>query len=305
MKRFIIGAFVGLGAAAILFPALSFALTVGPDKLEYTLAPGATVSGTFFVLNEGATPQTLTPSFEAFTEVNGTKEFSPETKSDLAGWFAIPSSITLAPGQSENVPFTLNVPQGAPAGGHFAVIRWNTASAGTGTGSTAIVTRAGILVYLNVTGQISESASIASFVPTGGGRLFDHFPTSFDVVFNNTGNDYLQPVGGIVIKNMFGATDAMFSVNEGGGTQILPQSEKNLPVTVASAPGSFGFGIYRAELALHYGETGKEIDASYTFVVITWQIVLIALVILFLIILGVVWCVRKYNRWIIRQATGK
>jgi hypothetical protein len=234
--------------------------------------------------------------------VNGTKEFSPETKSDLAGWFTIPSSVTLAPGQSENVPFTLNVPQGAPAGGHFAVIWWNTASVGTSTGNTSIVTRAGILVYLNVTGQINESASIANFAPTGGGRLFDHFPSSFDITFNNTGNDYLQPVGGIVIKNMFGATVGSFSVNKDGGAQILPQSSKDLPVTVESAPGSFGFGVYRAELTLQYGETGKEIDASYTFVVITWQLVLIVLVILFLILFGIVWSVRKYNRWIVRKA---
>jgi hypothetical protein len=304
MKKFIYGALVGLGTAALLFPALSFALTVGPDKLEYTLAPGATVSGTLFVLNEGATAQTLTPSFESFTEVNGTKEFSPETKSDLASWFTVPSSITLPPGQSENVPFTLNVPQGAPAGGHFAVIWWNTASAGAGAGSTAIVTRAGILVYLNVTGQINESASVTQFAPVNGGHLFDTFPISFNVTFSNTGNDYLQPVGGIVIKNMFGATDASFSVNKDGGAQILPQSEKDLPVTVESAPGSFGFGIYRAELTLHYGESGKEIDDSYTFVVITWQVVLVVLIVLLLLLWGVMWAVRKYNRWIVRRATG-
>jgi hypothetical protein len=304
MKKFFASAVFGLLALAVFLPKTSFAITVGPDKLEYTLAPGATVTGTLFVLNEGTTPQTLTPSFETFTETNGTKQFSAGTPSDLTNWFVLPSSTTLAAGESENIPFTLNVPQGAPAGGHFAVIWWNTAPAGAGMGDTSIVTRAGVLVYLNVTGQIDEAASVTHFAPTGGGHLFDFFPTNFDITFSDTGNDYLQPVGNIVIKDMFGLTDATFSVNKDGGEQILPQSAKDLPVTVESPSGAFGFGVYRAELALHYGQTNQEIDDSYTFVVITWQVVLLILIVLLLVLFGIARGVRKYNQWVIRKATA-
>lgn len=302
MKKFTILAFVGLVAALLFLPAHSFALTVGPGKLEYTLDPGATMTGTLFLLNEGTESQTLHPSFEAFTETNGTKQFFPETTSDLVGWFTVASSVTLAPKESTNIPFTLSVPKGAPPGGHFAVIWWNTAPVGSKAGSAAIVTRAGILVYLNVTGQVNESGSITRFAPTNGGRFLTGFPTSFDVMFNNTGGDYLQPTGDIQITNMFGASVASFSVNKNNSAQILPQSEKDLPVSLDPPQGNIGFGIYHAELTLHYGESNKEIGDSYTFVVVTWVLLPILLALL-LIVFGIVLGVRKYNQWVIRKAT--
>jgi hypothetical protein len=103
---------------------------------------------------------------------------------------------------------------------------------------------------------------------------------------------------------MFGGTVASFAVNKDGGAQILPQSEKELPLSVDVAPGKFGFGVYRAELALHYGAAGKEIDSSSTFVVITWQIVVPILIILLLVLFGIILAVKKYNNWIVKKATA-
>ncbi len=223
----------------------------------------------------------------------------------MASWFTITSSVTLAPGKSVNIPFTLNIPQGAPPGGHFAVIWWNTAPVGSSTGSAAIVTRAGILAYVNVTGQVNESASILKFAPTGGGYFFNLIPSDFDVVLSNTGDDYIQPTGNILVKNMFGATDESFSVNASGGVQILPQSKKNLPVSIDFASGGFGFGIYHADLTLHYGGTNREIDDSTTFIVITWQSILPIALALCLAIFGIIWGIRRYNRWVIKKATAE
>src|SRR5262249_55066942 len=111
MKNFVV-VFLGTAVAAVLIPASVLALTVGPSKLEYTLDPGSTTTGTIFLLNEGDTTQTFHPSFQSFTEVNGTKQFFPGTKSDLTDWFTVASSVTLAAGKSADIPFTLSVPQG-------------------------------------------------------------------------------------------------------------------------------------------------------------------------------------------------
>ncbi len=44
MKEYIVTVFVGLAVAVFFLPTNSFALTVGPTKLEYTVDPGVSVT---------------------------------------------------------------------------------------------------------------------------------------------------------------------------------------------------------------------------------------------------------------------
>lgn len=296
-------AFVAIAVLALFASLLPVAqaVTVGPVRLEYAADPGDIIRGEMFLQNEIGKTQTFYPSFEKFTEDStGQKNFTKET-SDLATWFVMRESMVLGPGESRTIPFTINVPKNAPPGGHFAVIWWSSSPPG-GAGQVAIVTRAGVLVYLTVSGDIREEGSVEDFHPSS--RFLTKQPFEFTAVFHNTGNSYLKPVGTLQLKNLFGGVAAEAAVNE-FGSNVFPAVSKNF--TVALAPEGFFFGPYRAVLDLSYGsgEHPQTVREVVWVLVIPWSILIGLLVLLFLIFFVIPRGIRRYNAWIIAQAKGK
>ena len=66
----------------------------------------------------------------------------------------------------------------------------------------AIVTRAGILVFLQVSGEINEKGEVIEFSLSNGKFFTFKAPEDFIVNFKNQGNTYLKPRGEILIKNI-------------------------------------------------------------------------------------------------------
>lgn len=286
-----------LASGFLLLPFYSFAVTVGPVKMEYSVDPGGIIEGKLFLMNETGGTQTFYPSFEKFIEVSGEKQFLPKESTELARWFKTENSITLGAGEQKNVPFVIEIPQNAPPGGHFAVIWWSTAPP-DGPGAR-IVTRAGILVYLRVSGDIKESGEVLSFDAV---KFHNWLPVNFNLIFKNTGNVHLKPTGEIKIKNIFGITKAVLSPNP-NTLQVLPESEKSFTLAWNSEKwGGFAFGPYSAKLNLIYGEEQKEISKKIWFFVFPWKISLIAILVLLILIFGFTKGIKRYNRWIINKA---
>jgi len=276
------------------------AVTVGPVKLEYKVDPGETLEGELFLQNEGSSVQTFYPSFERFTEdSSGQKNFTKET-SDLSTWFKMASSVTLGGGESRQIPFTIQVPKNAPPGGHFAVIWWSTSPPGSSGKQVSIVTRAGILVYLTVSGDVKEVGSIKDFYPAT--RFFTSFPLNFSIVFENSGNTYLKPMGTLKIKNIFGGTAIETPVNE-FGSNVFPQVSKNFSVTLN--PNGFFFGPYRAVLELSYGQPQQTAIKNVWFLILPWKTLIIFIVFLAIVFFVIPRGIKKYNAWIISKARGQ
>lgn len=296
MKKHIL---IALSASMILMPVFSYAVTVGPAKLEYTVDPGSVMKGQLFLLNESSEAKTFYPTFEKFTEgSNGEKRFTKE-ESDLATWFDVAPSIALSPGDNRQVPFTITVPQGAPPGGHFAVIWWSTTPPGKSKEQVSIVTRAGILVYLTVTGDVQESASISWFGAVK--RFFGSLPIDFSFIFKNTGNSYVRPSGEVRVKNILGSVKEVIPVNPHGAL-VLPQAEKSFALTLGSS--AFFFGPYRAELDLTYGEKQQKLSESFWVLVLPWKALLLVVALLFLVLFVIPRGIKKYNKWIIHKSRG-
>lgn len=278
----------------------SYAITVGPAKLEYKVNPGDIIGGEIFLMNETSDKQVFVPSFEKFIEVGGEKKFLPGEKSELTEWFKFPKEIELEQRERKNIPFKIEVPQNAPPGGHFAVIWWgNKPTSGTGD-NVAIVTRAGILVYLQVSGDINESGRLLNFNLENNKFLFWSLPTNFLISFRNEGNTYLKPKGDVTIKNIFGKNKVIFGVNEGDRI-LLPQTEDNLRVNPKFQKIPFAFGPYRAVLTLNWGDKPESVQKSLWFFVLPVKETLISVLVIILIYFGV----KRYNRWIIEKYSKK
>ncbi len=283
-------------------PAVVEAVTVGPAKLEYNIDPGTVIKGEMYLKNEEKERKTFYPSYEKFSEpVGGQKVFSKD-KSTLSLWIKTEKSVTLESGADIKIPFTIEVPTDAPPGGHFAIVWWSTSPpAESGESQVSIVTRAGILVYLNVSGEVQGDAHISSFSTNSGKNLFWGTPVPLPITFavKNEMNIYIKPVGEIKITNLFGKTREAISLNP-KGLQILPQSIRNMD-NLALVREGFMFGPYKVTADLSYAED-KTDAASFWIWVLPLKVLIVLILVLLFIVFGVPRLLKKYKERIIAQA---
>ncbi len=280
-------------------PGFVRALIAGPAKMEYAVNPGDVLDGNFFLQNDTSDTKTFYPIFERFVEENGEKKFLSE-KSDLSTWVKTATSVTLTANEQQNLPFTIEIPQDAPPGGHFAVVWWSTAP--PDTKGVAIVTRVGLLFLINVSGDIREGAQILNFNISGLKRFFGSLPINFDIEFKNDSNIYVKPTGNIEVKNIFGRLTTTIPVN-GSDLQILPASKRSFTVKWDKS-SKFVFARYAAAIAINYGQHNDKTvaDKGFWFFIFPWKIVSLVLLGLIFIFVLLPLGIRRYNRWIIKKA---
>jgi hypothetical protein len=269
----------------------SYAVTVGPAKIEFRLNPGETVNFSFFVRNDQNYDVYLYSDIEGFTEEGTTKVFLgkvPEVE-----WVEIEKKVFLKSGDSTNVPVKIKVPENAPPGGHFLVIWFGTAPAEVKESGIGIGVRVGSLIYLNVSGNVIEKISIQNFKAP---RIAFSFPVKFIYSILNEGNTYVRPTGDIEIKNLFGKLVANLKVNP-KEVQILPGKSKDFEDVWEN---TFAFGPYKVIYRIQYGEN-REFNFNYWFFMFPIKIFVLIIVILVFVIFILPRLIRKYNQWIIQK----
>lgn len=328
MWRLATSSLLGLFLALLALPLAAHAITVSPVRLELNGDRGTVVHGEFKIFNEQKEPQTFYTNSENFQAQGetGNPSFTGGS-TGLASWITAPSQVTVPAGQVQVVPFSIAIPAGAEAGGHFAAIFLGTQpNGGSGSGQiqVSISGKVGILILLRVNGEVKEGGDLLEFGIKDDVHFFTSLPVSFYYRFQNSGNDRIKPVGVLAIKNLIGLTSANVDANQGTGN-VLPGSIRRFdfdwdkaeegvvnPAPEASS-GFFGavshqwrhfaFGRYSANLDLTYGADQKTVSASTSFWVLPWQLLL---VILLIVVVGgsiLLSTVRYYNRWIIKRAT--
>lgn len=274
----------------------SYALTVGPAKIEFNLNPGETTEFSLFVRNDQNQDVNLTSEVEGFSEEGTTKVFIGKVPE--VDWIEINKNILLKAGESTNIPVKINVPHNAPPGGHFLVIWLNSNPAQTQGTSVGIGLKVGSLIYINVSGNTIEKVSIQNFKAP---KIVFGFPVKFRYSIVNEGNTYVKPTGNVEIKSLFGRLVANLKVNS-KELQILPGKSKEFEDIWEN---TFAFGPYKAIYSIHYGQN-KELNFSYWFFMLPLKIFILILVILAFLIFVLPKLIQRYNQWIIQKAkSGK
>lgn len=296
------------------------ALAVSPVLYDFEIAPASNKQGTITLINDTEQEDTYGLSvrnFVAMGEDGAQQYLDEENPSDLASWISLDKpSVTLASGQSAQFTFSVNVPVNAEPGGHYASIFFTHAGKpGSGTG-VGIGGQVGVLILVNVPGNVKEDAKIESFTLQGS-SLKDHLPAIFDLRLHNLGSVHFRPRGTLVVKNIFGQTVAREPANP-KNSAVLPNSIRRVEMTwartldveegngfltgVRNEWKNFAIGRYSASVEVSYGSQGKTLSSSdVTFWVIPWHLLLIALVGLAAIVL----LIRLYNRMLVSSALKK
>ncbi len=103
----------------------------------------------------------------ASNQGNFALEAQDAPRDDVGAWIKLSETlITLNPGESKDIPFTITIPENADVGEHSGGIIIQKAQAGEVAGDTgaSIVTRVGIRVYETVPGEIIKDIEIVDFL---------------------------------------------------------------------------------------------------------------------------------------------
>lgn len=294
------------------------ALTVSPARLEVNGDKGTVVQNEFLLINEQdseITFYTSSENFEAQGE-SGTPNFT-SGKDGLATWIKVTDKITLKKGERVKVPFSIEIPASADAGGHFAGIFLSTVPPqATDGGQVSVGAKVGMLILLKVNGPVKEEAGILSFNVKGNKRFLTSLPVDFEYRFNNNGGDRVNPKGDLIIRNSIGFETERLDANKNIGN-ILPNSTRKFDIRwgTEDAPAdsasffdqvkyqtrNFALGAYFAKLDLKYGESGTDTASTLLFV-LPWQLLVVIVVILVILMSLLRISIKRYNKWIIKQA---
>ena len=285
-------------------------LQISPALVELNAARGKTYTVTLRVTNVTASDlaySTSTNDFNAADETGTPHILLDSTLPpavSIKSWIAAVPSFTLQAGKSQVINAQVTIPNDAEPGGHYGVLRFSGSAPelqDTGVGLSA---SAGVLLLIRVDGDITETASLASFTSESNGKqssFFENGPLTFVTRIQNTGNIHIKPVGNIELRDIFGGLVTTLPVNA-DKSNVLPSSIRRFETTYAN---KWLFGRYTANLTLSYGTHGQAITNTISFWVIPYKLILGGLFVLGTVVFILSRMVKVYNRHIIAKSKNE
>jgi hypothetical protein len=256
-------------------------LGVSPQILDLTANPGETIENIFRLTNASpeevdivTTPKNFTPRGE-----EGAVDLTVDnTNFSLAQWINVtPSTVKIAPGQTQDFAVEIVVPNEAEPGSHFGSVVFQTIPPEQ-EGSAALVSQEiAPVILVKIAGETTETAEIVEF-KTEKSSYSNEDSFTFLSRLENTGNVHFKPTGKIVIKNMLGDEVSELELDQ---RNVLPDSIRQ--ITSEWQPEGFQFGRYTATLTMVYGENDEIRTAETSFIVFPYQVILpVIIVVLFI-----------------------
>lgn len=270
-------------------------ISLSPAKIEATISSGETLVRSTTIKNESAQPvmvQVVVEDIRGSRRPEAAVEFvAPEAVSlyTIKDKLRIPAGVRqfeLAAGESRSVPFTLSVPADARSGSYHGAITF--VITGAGQGAMQVVNRLGALVFLRVEGESVVAGNLREFGLLPASRWTGGQPT-FQILFENSGETYLNPYGGITVKKWHGRPVLQQSITP---WFVLPGSLRSLDVPVTALEP----GYYRATVELNRGYDDIVDRRSVWVVIPGWSLWLRSAALAVFAGMVIWWLRKKYRR---------
>lgn len=322
--------FRGVLAIASVFMCLalltnsSFAQSNGlgvTPKESFTMKAGQQATNTLFLSNLNKTePLRVKLTVVDFTSLDesGSAKLLQSTDQAQTPWslkpyITLPEFVTVAPGASKQIPFTLKLPANIGAGSYYSAIEY-TASTGGESQQVTIAASTATLLFINVPGNVKEQLILKQFglFNTKTNKFqsfFQEKPKYFAYRLQNDGNLAESPAGTVIVKNIFGNKVAKVdNANPKGQLALIGQTRRfqgcnakskaaeELPKDSNCIPFDIKPGFYTANIVIFYGQNGQEtrqIGATSHFWYLPWSFIVMALIVLLALVYAIY---RIYNR---------
>ena len=290
------------------------ALEIAPPVLNLRADPGETIQAKISLRDVSSTSLLVTNEINDFTAVgeDGTPKIILEENEpspySIIKWISKIPSITLKARQIQNVPVTINVPADAAPGGYYGVVRFTATAPEIEGNGVSLSTSIGALIFVRVNGDAKEKVSIEDFYVSKNdkkGFIFNSTPLEFTERIKNEGNVHEQPVGRILVKDLFGRPAVNLNVNL-EGRNVLPGTIRKfqVPLDKTAIGDRTLIGPYTATLTVKYGSNGQAVTQDVTFWIIPWKIILTVTAIIIVLIIGGRFGIKRYNEWIVGKSRG-
>jgi hypothetical protein len=293
------------------------ALEISPPVITLSVDPGKTVTTQINIRDISPTKLVVTGQINDFVAAgeDGTPKLLIDEKDQIEDnpysmktWIAPINSLTLNPKEIKKLPITINVPANAAPGGYYATVRFTASAPGIDSSGVALSASLGSLLLVKVNGDVKEDMSTvevgASLTPGGKNNLlFESAPIYFFERIKNSGNIHEQPTGQMTVTDMFGKKVAVVNINL-PPKSILPNSIRRFEQTFdKSVIGKkMLFGKYTVNMKMVYGSDSKVLSSSFSFWVIPYRLIGIAIIIIVSGFFALRFGLKRYNAHIIKQA---
>lgn len=255
-------------------------ITAIPPRKEFEISPNQTKTLELKLRNDSDTLHYYQVQVTDFivSDLAGTPIPVTEQTSgrwSLASWVTTPDFLPVDAGSTQLVKITITAPSDALPGGHYAMVTYqpnpNLERGGLQDTGAQIGQRAGTLLYATVPGDITQDALIRKFTAP---RFTEYGPVEFYLQVENLSDVHIQPTGTLTISDIFGRKLDTLKVEM---QNIFPDSIREHTTQWAQ---KWGYGRYRADLKLAYGDQGGTLTASIFFWLFPIRIVIYSLLLL-------------------------
>jgi hypothetical protein len=316
----------------------AYDVTVSPIFLDLSANPGDTITTKVRIRNNTTSPIPVKVGVEKLTgDLNGNLSLQQAKNDYTLSWFKFDNtSVTTAPLEWTDVPFTINIPKDA-AYGYYWTITFTQDTSGTNAKSGVALTGAAgvpVLLKVNKAGAKAEAQlsqfSINNFIT-------EYLPADFTIKVENTGNVHIKPHGSIFISDGRSKDLAVLDVNPGLGN-IIPNSARifsaswadgfivRQPVIENGQPKvdkngnpvetlqinwnkltNFRIGRYTANLLLVYDNGTRDVpmQSTITFWILPWKVILGMLATVVIVFFVVRFLLKAYINREIRKRTAR
>ncbi len=289
----------------------SLVISITPPLIQNSVEPGDFWQSQIKVINNNAYPITVYADVMHFLPKGeqGQGSFAPvvpdpDGGTTLPEWITITrEAITIPREQSQIVPFTIDVPENAPPGGHYAAVligtRPNEEAGDMLVQTSQLVTS---LFFVQIEGDIDEVATIREFRTEA--RLSESPEADFVLRLENKGNVHVQPQGNINIYNMWGKERGVVPLNHRSQFgNVLPNTIRKFTFSWEGEPSLSDIGRYTALATIGYGNKSKRfVSAETHFWIIPIRATLITLTIVVVLVWLIIFAIRRYVRKMLLMA---
>ncbi len=296
IKRALTGFVVAVMAATMCLASGAYAddgFSMSPMKQSIVLDPGESYQSSITISNPGTntsdfayevsiSPFFVNEDYQSVFESNG-------SYSQIVDWITLdsPSTGVMAPNESREIFFTINVPSWAPAGGQYASIVVSSGDNPLSEGMTINEKVAiGHIIYAEITGETSKQGDFVEMsVP---GFIFSGYIGGSSAIRNN-GNTHGVATYTLQVYPLFSDEEIYSNAEEPYTHIIMPGRTYYDNDTVW--PGTPAIGIFNVVYTVEYEGVTEQVSKM----VIKCPVYLLFLI-LFVIALIIVWIVMKTKR---------
>ena len=305
-------------AQAPTSPKAGISLNVSPVFINLTTDPGKKVTSQFRVTNNNNFEEELRfniAKFESNPETGKPVLVEVTKEDEFVDWLTFSKKqIKLGPNESKTIKFTIDPSSEAALGYYYGIVvnRAQSFKPGTDKIQAVIIGAPAIPVLLEVRSpNAKKELQLIDFKTDK--PFYEYLPVTFEMVLKNTGNVHIVPAGDIFIDSASKKNINILPANK-GRNNILPQSERTLrnswdDAFIYLAPkrdennnivkdkdghtiykaewdltkaDQFRIGKYTANLLMVYDDGKRDVplEASVSFWVVPWRLILLILAII-------------------------